>query len=97
MEGEKNEIKIIKFTIKDRDYNPPYSVSKFELQGSNDGINWTNLGTYTNKTEKLEETNFEIANPDFYTYYKWNCGNGYVTIGEIILDSAFSKAHIDMP
>lgn len=92
-----DRIKMIKFTIKNRDYNPSFAVSQFDLQGSNDATNWTSLGTYTNKTGRLEETNFEIANPDFYTYYKWNCGSGYVTIGEIILDNAFCKAHIDMP
>ncbi len=92
-----DEIKIEKFTIKNRDYDPTYAVSQFELQGSNDGENWTSLGTYANNTGPIEETSFEIPNSNFYTYYKWNCGSGYVTIAEIILDTAFMKIHIDIP
>lgn len=89
-----DKVKIEKFTVINRETDSQYEsyvLKDFELQGSNDGENWENLGNYTNEKCSLNETEFTAQNTREY-YYRWyitSSYSSYVSIGEIILDEAF--------
>lgn len=90
-----NGIKIEEFSIQNRETdtetNISYCAKDFLLQGSNDEIVWDNLGEYTINRGSGEKTTFEISNPNYYKYYKFNITSSYsdyVSIGEITFDDA---------
>lgn len=92
-----NKVQLEKFTIKNRETDlqyEAYTVNEFELQGSNDGETWLILGSYTNQKGSLNETTFEVQNPEEYYYYRWYATtsyDSYISIGEIILDEAYTS------
>ena len=63
---------------------PFQAPSSWNLQGSNDGLNWTVLDSqsYQNTWYRSTVKSFTVASPDSYTYYKFsltgNNGNLYV-------------------
>lgn len=50
--------------------DPHYGIGSFQLQGSNDGSNFTTLGTYSNPKGWGVTTIYEVANPGYYQYYR---------------------------
>ena len=45
-------------------------INAFQLQGSNDGSEWTTLGSYTGVSTLGFETLYTVTNPGLYRYYR---------------------------
>lgn len=54
-------------------------IKDFTLQGSNDGVNFTTLGTYVGVEDIGAEKMYTVKNPDFYQYYRLNITSSYHT------------------
>lgn len=54
------------------DYAQGYPAVDFQLQGSNDGVNWTTLDTQTgiHSSGPPVEADFSVASPQSFTYYR---------------------------
>ena len=89
------QTKITRFSIKNRDWSGRDTVERFVLFGSNDGIEWTSVtGELTNSTVSNATTEFEVTEPNYYSYYKWRVSKtytSYAVIDEIYINEAFHK------
>lgn len=81
-------VAIRKLAVCNRDNSTPYAVKQFIFQGSNDGTNWTDLGTFnvTSNTRAIRSV-FDVNNSDAYTRYRLYITEGwasnYISIAEI--------------
>lgn len=67
------QIKVVRFSVKNRadiDTGKPYGPTAFELQGSNDGVEFDTLGTYTASGALGKENLFWVQTPGEYQYYR---------------------------
>jgi hypothetical protein len=68
-------------------------ITAFDIEGSNDGSNWTTLGSYTRDSSNqfgIERYTIPAANRDYYQYHRIyitsHNGSG-VSIGEVYIDA----------
>lgn len=60
-----------KFSVKNRSDAANGEVKTIQLQASNDGASWDNIGyTFTNREGQNVETYFEVSNNNYYLYYR---------------------------
>lgn len=81
-----NPICIKKMVMLNRNYNYIGSPKDFKIQGSNDGTNWTDLGSYTNTNNTASaRTEYEILNNNnnYYLYIRLNITSVNSTDGSL--------------
>ena len=84
-------IKIISFEITNRNEGAPRSINGGTVYGSNDGVTYTELTTFTNSTLGQNQTwTLEVNSSDAYKYYKLSVTSNdysYVGIGKIQINA----------
>ena len=78
---------VVKICIRNRHDSSQQTANTIQLQGSNNGSSWNNIGdSLTNSSNMGATTYFEVDNSDYYTHYRINIleanGNGLV-IGQL--------------
>lgn len=57
------------FEVTNRNNSTLYAMQDFTLQGSNDGVTWTDLGNYTKQDGIANKEKFSTSNNDYFKMY----------------------------